>query len=52
LPALFAFDYLILAGYVQGIKKNPRSRIEADAMFLPIAAALGLVPDESHLYIQ
>lgn len=51
LPAFAAFNDPILAANVQGIEKNPRGRIEADAM-LPLVAAALLVPAKSHLYIQ
>ena len=41
LPAMFfAFDDSILTANVQGIEKNLRARIEADAMFLPIVSVL------------
>jgi hypothetical protein len=52
LPTFFAFDYPILAGDVQGIEKDPSSRLEADAMLPPIAAVLLLIPDKTNSYIR
>jgi hypothetical protein len=52
LPTLFAVDYPIPAGYVQGIEKDPGSRLEADAMFPPIAVVLLLVPRKILSYIR
>jgi len=52
LPAFFAFRHSILTADVQGVEKNLRGRIEADAMLLQIASVPRLVPGKSHLYIQ
>jgi len=52
LPAFFAFRHSILTADVQGVEKNLRGRIEADAMLLQIASVPRLVPGKSHLYKQ
>jgi hypothetical protein len=44
--------YPILAGDVQGIEKDPGSRLEADAMLPAIATVLLLVPRKVHQYIR
>ena len=42
LPTFLTFNDPILTAKVQGIEKNPRRRIETDAMLSLVAAALRL----------
>ena len=52
LPPLLTLHDPILPAEVQRIEKDPRGRVETDAMLSLVAAAFWLVPAQSHLYIQ
>ena len=48
LPAFFAFRHSILTADVQGVEKNLRGRIEADAMLPPVEPSFSRIPGEFH----
>ena len=52
LPTFLTVNDPILPAKVKRIEKNTRGRIETDAMLSLVAAALPVIPAQSHLYIQ